>query len=435
MTAAVEVEDTSALQPLSDTAALIRRAFRDLTPAELEALCRVAELKTYSENQVLCHEGEIEHVFYIVADGQVAISHRLSPTEDRLITLRHPGEFFGEMALIEHKPRAATARTLAPTTVLEISEEVFNNLLHDSPNMALTMIRSITANLRTADQATIVDLSHKNVELAKAYDELKAAQGELVAKERMERELEIAGEVQRNLLPAEFPPAPGYSFAGRNVPARQVGGDLYDVIKVDADHVGLLMADVSDKSVHAALIMAVTRTLFLAHARRSLSPADVALAVHDGLMEVSASDDMFVTVFYGVLHLPSGALTYVRAGQDKPLLYRARGGPPERLEAQGRFLGMLEGLVLEERRVLLEPDDLLVAYSDGVPDAINTAVDDYGLKRLIDLIDRDRHLPAVMVCNAIFDDVFAFRGSAAAFDDITVLVTRCESDRPAPAIA
>jgi phosphoserine phosphatase RsbU/P len=116
-------------------------------------------------------------------------------------------------------------------------------------------------------------------------------------------------------------------------------------------------------------------------------------------------------------------------------LYRTVGGPPERLDAQGRFLGMLESLVLEERRVVLQPGDLLVAYSDGVPDAVNAAVADYGLQRLIDLIDRDRHLPAVAVCDAIFNDVFAFRGSAAAFDDITVLVTRCEDDRPAPGSA
>jgi sigma-B regulation protein RsbU (phosphoserine phosphatase) len=411
---------------MPDTTAVIRQAFKNISDDELEMLCRLAALRTYPAEYVLCHEGEIEHTFYIVADGQVAITHRLSANEERLITLLSPGGFFGEMALIERKPRSASVRTVAATTVLEISEEVFNDLLVQSPSMALSMIRYITANLRAADHAAIIDLSRKNVELARAYDELKAAQVELVAKERIERELEIAGEVQRNLLPASFPPAPGYDFAGHNVPARQVGGDMYDVIKIDADHVGLLMADVSDKSVHAALIMAVTRTLFLAHARQSLSPAEVALAVHNGLMEVSANDDMFVTAFYGVLHLPSGRLHFVRAGQDKPLIYRAAGGPPERLEAEGRFLGMLEDLVLEERYATLEPGDLLVAYSDGIPDAVNASMDDYGLERLIALIDRHRHAPAGVVCQAIFDDVFAFRGQADAFDDITVLVTRCE---------
>ena len=353
---------------------VIRRAFDDVGEAEIDALCQVAELRHYPADHLLCREGELEHTFYILAEGQVAISQRLADNEDRLLTHLEPGQFFGEMALIDRKPRTASVRTTADASVLEISEEVFNRFLRDSPNMAINMIRHVTANLRSSDQAAIKDLSQKNRELATAYNELKEAQADLVAKERMERELEIAGEVQRNLLPAEFPATPGYTFAGQNVPARHVGGDLYDVIKIDPEHVGVLMADVSDKSVHAALIMAVTRTLFLAHARSSLSPADVALAVHAGLLEVSASDDMFVTAFYGVLHLPTGALQYVRAGQDKPLLFRVEGGPPEPLEADGRFLGMLENLVLEQRRVTLKPGDMLLTYSDGVPDAMNAAI-------------------------------------------------------------
>ncbi len=371
----------------------------------------------------------LEHVFYIVEAGQVAITHKLGPTQQRLIAVRNPGEYFGEMALIENKPRSASATTLTEASVLEITEEVFNDFLAKSPGMALSMIRHITANLRTADQAAIKDLAQKNAELAKAYDELKEAQDDIVAKERMERELEIAGDVQRNLLPSAFPTTPGYSYAAENSPARHVGGDFYDVLKVDNEHVGLLLADVSDKGVHAALIMAVTRTLFVAHARRSTSPAEVALAVHNGLLEVAENDDMFVTVFYGVLNLASGRLSYVRAGQDKPLLFRAGGGPPERLEAEGRFLGMLPGLTLEEREVTVNPGDLLVAYSDGVPDAIDLAGDSYGLERLTALLDAHRGDSPNAVCKAILNDVFAFRGLAPAFDDITVLVMRSEAHR------
>jgi sigma-B regulation protein RsbU (phosphoserine phosphatase) len=411
---------------MADIVAVIREAFKDISPEEAAALCQVAQARTYPGGEVLIREGEVEHVFYIVADGQVAITQRLEPAGERLLALRQKGEFFGEMALIESKPRSATARTVAETTVLEINEEVFNDFLRASPNMALGMIRRITGNLRAADRAAIAELSQKNIELERAYEELKAAQAEVVAKERLERELEIAAEVQRSLLPDVFPPAPGYSFAGRNVPARHVGGDLYDVLALDDEHVGLLMADVSDKSVHAALIMAVTRTLFLAHARRSLSPGEVALAVHEGFLEVSTNDDMFVTVFYGVLHLPTGRLCYVRAGQDRPLHYRAEGGPPLELDAEGRFLGMLPGLRLEERTTELRPGDVLVMYSDGVPDAVNEARESYGVERLTGLVEQRRTDSAVSVCAAIFDDVFAFRGTAAAFDDITVLVARRE---------
>jgi phosphoserine phosphatase RsbU/P len=409
---------------MPDRARVIRQAFKTIDDEELEALSQVARVCVYPPGTVLIREGELEHVFYIVAEGQVAITHRMSDEEQRLIAVRKSGEFFGEMALIDNKPRTASATTLTETRVLEISEHVFNDFLSRSPNLALAMIRHISSNLRAADQASIAELSRINQELARAYDDLKAAQAELVAKERMERELEIAGEVQRSLLPDSFPFAPGYSFAGRNVPARHVGGDLFDVIGIDDAHVGVLMADVSDKSVHAALIMAVTRTLFLAHARRSLSPAEVALAVHEGFLEVSSNDEMFVTVFYGVLDLASGDMCYIRGGQDRPLLLRADGQPPIELDAAGRFLGMMPGLMLEERVVNIAPGDLFVAYSDGVPDAVNSAMEDYGLERLFELLERHRRSPAHEVCSAIFNDVFHFRGAAPAHDDITVLVVR-----------
>jgi sigma-B regulation protein RsbU (phosphoserine phosphatase) len=407
--------------------AIIRRAFPEISEVEVEALSRVAEARRYPAGTVLCHEGQVEHVFYIVADGQAAVMHDLGQGEKRVFAFRQPGEFFGEMALIDDKPRTADVTTVTESTMLEISEPAFKDFLGHSPSIALAVIRTITENMRASDRAAIAQLVSKNAELAKAYLDLKAAQAEIVKKERLERELEIAGEVQRSLLPSQFPQTPGYTYAGRNVPARHVGGDLYDVIQVDKDHVGLLMADVSDKSIHAALIMAVTRALFVAHAHSSLSPATVAQAVHNGLLEVSSTDDMFVTVFYGVVDLRSGRLCYVRAGQDKPLLFRAHGGPPLALEAEGRFLGMLPDLVLEEREVRLSPGDLLVAYSDGVTDAINEAEEAYGLERLIDLLAPRRGSSAEEVCADIFSEVFKFRGSAEAFDDITVLVMRCQA--------
>ncbi len=403
---------------------IVRQAFRGATEAEQAGLINVARVVEYPSNYRLINEGAVEHVFYILAEGQVAITQKVSSNDERVLAVRKPGEFFGEMALIENKPRAASATTLTQATVLEISEEMFNLFLVQSPNLALALIRRITDNLRATDKASIAELSRKNQELAKAYDDLKAAQSELVKKERLEREMEIAGEVQRSLLPSHFPNVAGYSFAGRNVPARHVGGDLYDVIKIDGEHLGLLMADVSDKSVHAALIMAVTRTLYLSHARRSLSPAEVSLAVHNGLIEVSSNDDMFVTVFYGVLHTPSGRLRYIRGGQDKPLVFRPNVAEPETLDAEGRFLGMWPGLNLEERETFLLPGDLFVAFSDGVPDAVDQNNIAYSLERLVALLQKCRGLTANQVCQAVFDDVFRFRGPAPAFDDITVLVVQ-----------
>lgn len=411
----------------TDHFSIVRQAFPGIKDEDVTAFMNAAVVHTYPPDHVLCREGELEHTFYIVVDGQAEITQKLGDGSKRLIGTRQPGEFFGEMAVIERLPRTATVSTLTKATVLEVSEDAFQELLGQFPSLALAMIRRFVSNVRASGRATITDLSKKNEELKKAYDDLKAAQAELVQKEKLEHELEIAGEVQRSLLPSRFPQVKGYAFAGRNLPARHVGGDLYDVIKIDEEHVGLLMADVSDKSVHAALIMAVTRTLFLSHARRSLSPAEVALAVHNGLLEVSSNDDMFVTVFYGVLNVNSGFLKYVRAGQDRPLLFRVAEDAPEELDAEGRFLGMWPDLVLEERSVTLCPGDVLVSYSDGVPDAVNGTNEAYGDARLKQLMATHRTSPPKNIVSAIFNDVLEFRGDAPAFDDITVLVVRCEN--------
>jgi len=411
----------------TDQTRTIRKAFAEIDDTVVAAINHMAERKTYPPETVLCHEGAVEHVFYIVVDGKVAISQRLKDGGTRHLASNGAGAFFGEMALIENKPRAAQVVTATEVTVLEISEDDFNQLLRKNPSVAIAILRGISSTMRSSDQASIADLSRKNIELAKAYADLKAAQDELVEKGKLEHELEIAADLQQSLLPHRFPKISGWTFAGRNVPARTIGGDLFDVLNIDDDHLGLLMADVSDKSVHAALFMAVTRSLFLPEARRSLSPREVALGVHRWLLEISAEANMFVTAFYGVLQPSTGIFRYVRAGQDRPLWLRAGQEDFVELDAQGRFLGMLEDLTLEEKQVILTPGDTLVLYSDGVPDAMNADESPYGLERLTALVQKYRGSEAQKICDAIFDDVRKFRGGAPAFDDITVLVVKADA--------
>ncbi|MFQ5409818.1 MAG: PP2C family protein-serine/threonine phosphatase [Anaerolineales bacterium] len=405
-------------------AGALRAAFPGLGEVELSALLEDVEIHTYPPDTILTYEGRVEHTFYIVLDGRALITARMPDGGDRLLAERVAGQFFGEMALIENKPRTATVKTATETTVIEISEQLFDEMLEDNASVAFAVLRELTANLRSSDQAAIADLSRKNLELEQAYRDLKEAQDELVAKERLERELEIAGEVQRSLLPDTFPDVEGWSFAGKNVPARVVGGDLFDVMQLDDEHVGLLLADVSDKSVHAALFMGVTRALFHSESKRRLSPAETTLAVHEAIFQVSTNQEMFVTAFYGVLHAPSGRLCYVRAGQDLPLLVPAAGGDPVELDAAGRFIGMIEELELEEREIEVGAGDLLVVYSDGVPDAVDAEELPYGTERLRNLVCDRRSQTAAEVCTAVFDDVMKYRGSAAAADDITLLIVK-----------
>ena len=256
--------------------------------------------------------------------------------------------------------------------------------------------------------------------------QLEAAQAELVQKERMERELELARQVQQSVLPRIFPLVPGYTFAARNEPARRVGGDLYDVILLDADRFGVVIADVSDKGMPAALYMALTRSLLLAEARRERSPRKVLANVNRLLMELG-EPDMFVTVFYGVVEGAARRLTYTRAGHDRPLLVRE--GRVQELGGQGTALGVLaeEELPLaEEVVVYLVPGDRLVLYTDGLADVLAPDHRPFGLRRLKGLLESRANLPPARLCEATFAGLAAYQGNAEQYDDMTMLVVGVE---------
>jgi serine phosphatase RsbU (regulator of sigma subunit) len=172
--------------------------------------------------------------------------------------------------------------------------------------------------------------------------------------------------------------------------------------------------------------MAVSRTLFHQESQYSLSPAAVAQAVHHGMLGVAKSADSFVTAFYGVLHRPSGRLTYARAGHDRPLLYQP-GRDVGMLSGNGRFLGMWPELLLEEYTIQLVTGSRLVLYSDGVTDAVNPQGERYGVARLQQLLQNQGRLSANALKDAIAADVAAFCQNAAAFDDLTLLVVAAQN--------
>lgn len=391
----------------------------------LDGLRAIAVRQTYPPGALLTRQGETERMFYVIEEGRAVVLRRLEDGTEQVLNTLGPRQSFGEMALLDDSPRLATIKTLTETSVLEITAERFDDLLQHDPGLALHITRRILSNFRTVDQLAIQDLRAKNALLQEAYSNLQAAQAELVEKERLEREMELAAEMQRSLLPAVLPRYDDYRFAAYLAPARHVGGDLFGVQPLDDEHVALLIADVADKGMYAALLMAVTRTLFVQEAQRSLSPAEVTLAVHRGLMTVGGGEDgysmdAFVTAFYGVLHRPSGRLTYVRAAQDRPLLLRPNQAPVS-LPGDGRFLGMLPALELREEVVSLQPGDSLLLYSDGVTDAHNEADERYGLERLQHFFQSVAG-HGTETLDRLAQDVNDWRGKAAAFDDVTMLL-------------
>jgi sigma-B regulation protein RsbU (phosphoserine phosphatase) len=398
---------------------------KGVSPDVLSRLAQVASQREFQAGEVILREGSTDRQLYVIIDGLVEVVKGAGPDEMRLAQ-RGPGEFIGEMALLEDRPRFATIRALQPTRALEFSEEALHTVMLEQPLLLYRGMRVLMARLREADLHMIADLQGKNVELARAYRELQEAQAALLEKERLERELELARELQESILPHEFPHLTGLQFAARSRPAHQVGGDFFDVISLSKGRVGLVIADVSDKGMPAALYMALTRSLIHAEAKRSASPRRVLLSVHRLLLEMSQAD-MFVTVFYGVLDPAHGTVRYVRAGQDRPLLFSARTRECHFLTGNGMLLGNLEQINLEEADANLHAGDALILYSDGITDANSPAGGFFGAERLQQAVCAYAHQDAQALCDGIFADVDRFQKGAAQYDDMALLVVKVEA--------
>jgi serine phosphatase RsbU (regulator of sigma subunit) len=264
-------------------------------------------------------------------------------------------------------------------------------------------------------------------ELQGKITQLEAAQVELVKKERLEGELELARQVQQSFLPRVFPDLPGFAFAAKYKPARQVGGDFYDVIALDVDQqgkaqrFGIVIADVSDKGMPSALYMALTRSLLLAESQRATSPRLVLLNVNRLLLELGQSG-IFVSVFYAIIDPNSRQMTYARAGHDRPI--RLRQGQGQFLGGSGAVLGILadSDLRLTEEQIDLQPGDRFVLYTDGLTDATNPEGDFFGLNRLKEFLQRHPPASPVELCTAVFTEIDAHQGNVDQFDDMTLLV-------------
>jgi serine phosphatase RsbU (regulator of sigma subunit) len=395
---------------------------KEADPEVLQGLAQAASEKLFRPGQVILEEGSRGRELYLIVEGLVeAVKHHEG--EEVVLARRGPGDLLGEMGLLEDTPRSATVRALKPTRLLEVSETDLRSVLDGRPVLLYEAARVLSSRLREADLRRIADLQRKNEELARAYRELQEAQAALVEKERLEHELALARELQQSILPRTFPKLPGASCAALSRPAREVGGDFYDVIPLSGGRVGLLMADVSDKGLAAALYMALTRSLLRAEARHHASPRQVLLSTHRLLLEMTQAD-MFVTVFYGVLDLGNGTLRYARAGHNYPLLFNPYSGECRALTGQGIVLGCVERVDLEEVSVELHPGELLVLYTDGITDANSTGGEFFGMKRLRETVCGTGELSPQSVCDLVFEHVDRFQAGAVQYDDMALLVAR-----------
>ncbi|UOM32911.1 PP2C family protein-serine/threonine phosphatase [Acuticoccus sp. I52.16.1] len=279
------------------------------------------------------------------------------------------------------------------------------------PNEELAMLTEVLQRMSQR-------ISAQHRRLTELIAELQAA---IITRARLaglEQELEIARELQLSFLPKPLPPHPAFTVDGFMETAKEVGGDFFDYFMIDERRLGVVVADVSGKGVAAALFMAITRTLIKATAMTGSSPAETLKDVNDFLAEDN-DQMMFVTLFHGVIDLPTRTMRYANAGHNPPLLTDlANGVVTELPSARDPALAVVEGLEFEEMVVQLEPGIRLFMFTDGVTEAFNAGEEAFGdarLQAVVRAADEDEADLNQVVHNA----VIAFEGGAERADDLT----------------
>lgn len=244
-----------------------------------------------------------------------------------------------------------------------------------------------------------------------------------LAHQKAIQELAFAGRIQASFLPRDVPEIAGWDFSATLEPARQTSGDFYDFIPLSGNRLGLLIADVTDKGMGAALYMAMSRTIIRSFAmQHEADPARVLSAANERILSDTQSDQ-FVTLFYGVLELDSGRLTYCNAGHTPPFLLSPNHDTgPRALKRTGIPLGIFDDVRWQQEQVLIRPHDLLLLYTDGVTEAQNADQAFFEEARLLAVAEANQGRGARETEEAVLATVHAFVGEAPQFDDITLVV-------------
>ena len=247
---------------------------------------------------------------------------------------------------------------------------------------------------------------------------VREQEAEAATRQRFQQELEVARLIQQNFLPKELPDLPGWQVAAYYRPAREVGGDFYDVIPLPDDRVAFVVGDVTDKGVPAALVMSATRSVLRASAQRLIDPGAVLERVNEHLCP-DMPEKMFVTCLYGVLDPTTGLLRFANAGHDLPYVKTARG--VVEMRARGMPLGLMPGMAYEEKEMVLEPGDTVLLHSDGIVEAHDPQRGMFGFPRLKQTVADAPGDQALI--DRVISELEAFTGPGAEQEDDITMVT------------
>ena len=402
-------------------------------------LGRVSSLKKHDEKyianlkQVMLEGKPYIKFSYNKTGGHVTTSIPVADSSGRIVGILSVVKPMSEVDALKDRYLKMTFILSALLTVLFVF--IYILVLHHRLIRPLVLVTKETASFarhkgELSGLLTKVTGRDEIAILARAVEQMSVDMHQYIAdlthataeKERLSAELDVATQIQANMLPRIFPPYADHPeielFASMD-PAKEVGGDFYDFFMTDSDHFAIIVGDVSGKGVPAALFMVVAKTLLKNVGLQESSPARIFEKVNDQLCEGNDAG-LFVTCWMGILTLSTGDLVFANAGHTSPVIFH--GGRVEYLTVKPNLmLAGMQGMKYKEHHTQLAPGDRIFVYTDGVTEATNAANELYGENRLILCMANRRTLSAKELLEAVRDDVNQFVGSAPQFDDITML--------------
>jgi serine phosphatase RsbU (regulator of sigma subunit) len=278
-----------------------------------------------------------------------------------------------------------------------------------------------------------IDARDEIGEIAQAFNEVtskfREAQQSMIEQQRLQKELQVAQEIQQMLLPDDFPDVVGYDITSYYQAAKEVGGDLFDFMQVDENSIGICVADVSGKGIPGSLVMTMIRTSLRLETRGNNNPAEI-LAKVNSFVTDDIRKGMFVTMYYVILDSRERVVSFASAGHNPMILYRGKSKQTYYLNPSGFPVGItLPDIKLFSERIMadrirLHPDDILVLYTDGVTEAMNPQRELYGEERFLAAIRKYGHLDVIEFVKSVKEDILNFTGGFEQNDDITLVAIK-----------
>src|SRR5215211_7381100 len=400
--------------------------FTNLPQTELDRLTKELDVVNLNSGDILFREGDPGEHLYVVVEGDLEILLAPDTDDELILNVLHAGEYLGEMSLLQPGGlRTASARARGNVVLLSMNREQFKGLLQRHPELSTAMISVLSQRLDNTNAATFRDVTEKNRQLQKAFDELKAAQEQLIEKERMERELKVAADIQMSILPDVLPMHEHFDFGGRILPARQVGGDFYDVFPLESNKFGILIGDVADKGVPSAIFMARAHALIIAEADTSTLPGDVLRMANKHITRLEKSTQ-FVTSLYGVLDTETGQSSPARAQHPPRGLEHDHRHDHRLPHKRGMALGLWENIALDENSLFLPKGSLLVMFTDGMTDCRNPKGEPFGLERIRMTMAELWNATAQASCDQLFDKLMVYQSGSKQDDDVTLVAVHAK---------